>query len=123
MDLVIAALATWQIVEIWHHSSIMASLRSRTEMWDNKLGELLGCPFCLSPWIALGCVLAITLAEEGLAGGVAIVVVNAFAVARLANLGNDFFKQYCNTPRVSFDYGDESSGSDITDNAEEAGTV
>jgi hypothetical protein len=29
--------------------------------------------------------------------------VYAFAASRLANLGNDFFKQYTLTPKVNFD--------------------
>jgi hypothetical protein len=110
MNLIVAALATWQIIEIWHHSLLMAPLRSRTEMWTGKLGELLSCPFCLSPWVALLCTAALGLAEYGLAGRCGSVIIYAFAAARLANLGNDFFKQYDLTPKVTFDYDDESDG-------------
>lgn len=102
MELIVAALATWQIVEIWHHSLLMAPLRSRTEMWNNKLGELLSCPFCLSVWVALACALGVTVGRDS---GAATVVL-AFAVARLANLGNDVFKSYCLTPKVGFDLGE-----------------
>jgi hypothetical protein len=108
MILIVAALATWQIIEIWHHSRLLAPLRARTEMWINKLGELLGCPFCLSPGIALLCGACLSLGEYGLVGRCGNVIVYAFAAARLANLGNDFFKQYNLTPKVSFDYDDES---------------
>lgn len=107
MDLIVAALATWQIIEIWHHSLLMSPLRARTEMWDNKLGELLGCPFCLSPWIGLLCMIGLSVAEFGLVGRGVSVLIHAFAVARLANLGNDVFKRYCLTPKVTFDYDDE----------------
>lgn len=107
MNLIVAALATWQIVEIWHHSLLMAPLRSRTEMWNNKLGELLGCPFCLSTWVGLLCVICLGVGEWGLAGRSVSGIIHAFAVARLANLGNDVFKQYCLTPKVTFDYDDE----------------
>ena len=102
MNLIVAALATWQIVEIWHHSLLMAPLRSRAEMWDNKLGELLSCPFCLSVWVGLCCTAGVTFAAMyGLE-----YVIMAFAVSRLANLGNDVFKTYCLTPKVGFDLGE-----------------
>jgi hypothetical protein len=99
MTLLIAALATWQIVEIWHHSLLMAPLRARTEMWNNKLGELLSCPFCLSVWVGLFCTAGVTFA----AVYDLEYVILAFAVSRLANLGNDVFKSYCLTPKVGFD--------------------
>lgn len=99
MILIVAALATWQIIEIWHHSSLLAPLRSRTEMWTNKLGELLVCPFCLSPWVALACVICLSIPEAWLAGW----IVYAFAASRLANLGNDLFKKFNLTPKVNFD--------------------
>lgn len=102
MILVVAALATWQIIEIWHHSSLLAPLRARTEMWTGKLGELLVCPFCLSPWVAILCIVCLRVTEAWLASW----VVYAFAASRLANLGNDFFKQHTLTPRV-FVFDDE----------------
>lgn len=96
MNIIVAALATWQILEIWQHSSLMAPLRARTEMWVNKIGELLSCPFCLSPWVSLLCVVIIyDVAGYGLVGTCMANVIRAFAVARLANLGNDFLR---NTP-------------------------
>lgn len=105
MELITAALATWQIVEIWHHSLLMAPLRSRTEMWNNKLGELLVCPFCLSVWVGLFCTAGLKYAYLGTAVQILSVVIHAFAVSRLANLGNDYFKTYCLTPKVSIDFG------------------
>lgn len=103
MDIVVAALATWQIIEIWHHSLLMAPLRSITEMWENRLGELLSCPFCLSPWVGLICIFSLSLADYGLVGWAIGLPVQAFAVARLANLGNDLFK-FCNkTPKFTLD--------------------
>jgi hypothetical protein len=99
MDLIVAGLATWQIVEIWHHSLLMAPLRAHTEMWNNWLGELLSCPFCLSVWVGLFCTAGVTFA----AVYDLEYVILAFAVSRLANLGNDVFKPYCRTPKVGFD--------------------
>jgi hypothetical protein len=106
MELIVAALATWQIVEIWHHSLLMAPLRSRTEMWDNKLGELLVCPFCLSVWIGLFCTAGLYCAYLGTPAQVLSVVIHAFAVSRLANLGNDYFKPCCLTPKAGADFGE-----------------
>jgi hypothetical protein len=105
VELITAALATWQIVEIWHHSLLMAPLRSRTEMWNNKLGELLVCPFCLSVWVGLFCTAGLKYVYLGTAVQILSVVIQAFAVSRLANLGNDYFKTYCLTPKVTIDFG------------------
>lgn len=99
----VAVLATWQIVEIWHHSLLFAGLRSRVELWENKLGELLGCPFCLSPWVALLSVIVLLLPLwlelEGWYVIVARAVWYGFAVSRLANLGNDLFHGKSRTPK------------------------
>jgi len=104
MTIIIAALATWQIVEIWRHSLLLAPIRAITEMWTGKIGELLSCPFCLSTWVGMLCLIMLQVQDQGLAGLSAGLVVKAFAVARLANLGNDFFKQWTLTPKVNFDY-------------------
>lgn len=104
MFIIVAALATWQIVEIWRHSKLMASLRSRTEMWDNFLGELLNCPFCLSVWVSLFCMLGLELSDWGLAGYILSLMIYALAVSRLANLGNDVFKRFCLTPKMDVNF-------------------
>ncbi len=103
MNLLIAALATWQIVEIWHHSTLMAPLRARTEMWQNKLGELLSCPWCLSVWVGLVCGVVLAFADASWASRVGSVVIHGFAISRLANLGNDVFKSFCRTPGFRLD--------------------
>jgi|TARA_R110002051_G_scaffold252284_1_gene311517 hypothetical protein len=117
IELIIAALATWEIIEIWHHSLLFAPLRARTELWTNKLGELIGCPFCLAPWVALLSVMVLFSPEwfgwsvwSGLR-----VIWYSFAVARLANLGNDYFKATCRTPTpydglLDYPNEDETSG-------------
>lgn len=96
-DLIVAALATWQIVEIWHHSFLLATPRSIAEMWPNKLGELLSCPWCLSVWVGAACTLGLQV--PGSCGSVTAFLVWAFATSRLANLGNDVFHGYSRTPR------------------------
>lgn len=107
--LVVNALATWQIVEIWHHSAIMSGWRARTELWDNFFGDLLRCPFCLSLWVAAASVTLVQL--PGWLGCCTQTVLLAFAVARLANLGNDVFHGYCRTPKYD--------SSDIPQDAED----
>jgi hypothetical protein len=52
-ELAIAALATWQAVEVWRHSELLAGLRARSELYDNIITRALACPFCLSVWVAL----------------------------------------------------------------------
>ena len=104
-EITIAALATWEIIEIWHHSLLFAPLRSRVELWENKLGELLGCPFCLAPWVGALSV-SILCGAELLGWPIwqpLVLVWYSFAVARLANLANDYFKDKCRTPTP---YGD-----------------
>lgn len=108
MELFVAALATWQIVEIWHHSTLMAPLRARTEMWQNKLGELLGCPWCFSVWVGLVCGLVLATVDISLANRAGGVVLYGLAASRLANLGNDVFKSFCRTPGFSLDTDVES---------------
>ena len=106
LDMFVAVVATWQIVEIWHHSLLFAGLRARVELWENKLGELLGCPFCLSPWVALLSV-SILILPSWLQVSVwpvtlLRVIWYAFAVSRAANLCNDMLHSLSRTPR-SFD--------------------
>jgi hypothetical protein len=103
MELIVAALATWQIIEIWHHSLLFAGRRAVVETWTGKLGELLVCCFCLSPWVALLCVLILQSQGTGLVVWFAKAVIMALAAARLANLGNDYFYTVCRTPKFSLD--------------------
>ena len=93
VTLLIAALATWEALEIWRHSSIMAPWRARAEIYEGRFGELLRCPFCLAPYTGLTCLLAL---QEPL---VLAWAVKALAIARLANLGNDVGHAWCRTPR------------------------
>lgn len=103
--LVVAIMATWQIIEIWRHASLFASWRAEVETWDGWLGELLTCPFCLSVWVAL-IVSSITLWYE--LRDLTLLPVYAFAVSRGANLANDVFHSVNRTPRP----GDNLAGID-----------
>jgi hypothetical protein len=98
VELVVAALAVWEILEIWHHSSIMASWRARAELLEGKLGELLGCMFCMSPWTSAFVLLFLGWWDWP-GRPVTAFVVWVFAVARLANLGNDLGYPLCRTYR------------------------
>jgi|GEM_PF-3768378 len=102
-EVIVVALATWEIVEIWHHSSLMASWRAKVEVWDEGvkgfLADLLACPFCLSVWVAFAGVLMILLPRLCWWLGFLPVIPCGFAVARLANLGNDLCHAWCRTPR------------------------
>lgn len=115
MHLLVAALATWEIVEIWNHGSIFATQRAILQTKDGFFARLMGCGFCLSPWVA-AVVLTLLLVTEppkafgsllqALWGTVLLTVrlfVYAFAVARLANLGNDLTHKHSRTPREKFD--------------------
>lgn len=99
-ELVVAALAVWQIVEIWHHSSLLAPLRAKAELLDGKVGELLRCPFCLSVWVALLVGLIVLLPAEWWAWPFKAAVI-AFALSRAANLGNDLTREWCRTPQIN----------------------
>ena len=92
--LLIWCLATWEIIEIWRHGSIFAGLRARVELYDSMLATLLLCGFCLSPWVA-----AAVIASWATDWWIPRFVITAFAVARLANIGNDLAHDWCRTPR------------------------
>ena len=101
MQLIVIALATWQIVEIWHHSVLMAPLRARADLLTGKIGDLLGCPFCLSVWVGMFCAASSEIAYVADRGGSLILL--GFAASRLANLGNDICSDYCRTPKFRID--------------------
>jgi len=98
----LAALANWQILEIWRHGSVFAGYRAYLELYEGKLVELLLCTFCLSNWTALGCTAAVFAlacpAEAFEWWYLAAWIPTAFAVARLSNLFNDLVRPVCRTP-------------------------
>jgi hypothetical protein len=87
----VAAIATWQICEIWNHGSIFAEWRQIVSTLQGYwLCRLLDCMFCLANWVALLCVLLCYAAVTWSVWWALPVAV--FATARLANLGNDLSK-------------------------------
>ncbi len=110
MEFLVATLATWQAVEIWHHGSNFAGLRARAELMDNRLGYLLLCMFCLSNWVAYVVALLVLSARLDPAFGWLVALpVYALAVARAANLGNDLTARWCRTPKPDKMFGPDDS--------------
>lgn len=102
----VCGLAVWEIVEVIHHGTIFVALRkwcmdrlsippdtlpARVKYW---FASLISCPFCLSVWVSLFCVLCLFSYWTQL-------IVLVFAVARLANICNDVGYAVCRTPRES----------------------
>lgn len=115
-ELVVTALATWQVVEVWHHSALFAGRRAVVEARGGFLADLLLCPFCLSVWAAAAvCAVVVSPVPEAAwaawAAGAAKLFVLAMAVSRLANLGNDLAHTRCRTPRVKTGF----EGDDVGD--------
>jgi len=126
VELVIAVAATWQSVEIWRHSYIMATFRAKADLLDNWFGYLLKCPFCLSVSVGVivSCVVFapvptytdnIYLWPFVLIGIGVKLFVTGLAVSRLANLGNDLAYAYCRTPKE-----DRVDWTPVVDNASES---
>ena len=111
-NLVIAALAVWHIVEICHHGEIFATRRARAEVRQWFFDRVFLCPFCLSMWVAFVVTPFAMPRIEPVrpyqddplvwvwygVHGFGFMVLACFAIARLANLGNDLTRGYCRTP-------------------------
>jgi hypothetical protein len=99
--LIVAGLSVNGIVEIWHTGSIFSKVRENLTTtytsidggtWKSRRYELLLCPFCLSFWVSL---FVLTSFLVGHLTGFPIHYVNLlFAVMRISNLINDYFKAY-----------------------------
>lgn len=103
LNLVTAAMAIWQVVEIWHHGQLFADWRSRVETWaagvKGWVGNLLTCPWCLSVWVGF-LVCGNLLLSDALGAPWVAFFPYAFAASRLANVGNDLTHHWCRTPKV-----------------------
>ena len=109
---IVLGLATWQIVEVLHHSKITLSVRR----WSSKslsvqgfrgfLAQLIECPFCHAHWIA-GALVLFTAIPLALGCPWTKPIVYIFAAVRLANLGNDVFYELCKTPKHDVEEIDE----------------
>lgn len=107
IELTEAALAVWQIINIWHHSSLFSTKRAVVECWDDWRTDLLRCPFCLSPWVALVVVLWMGLVNRLIGPGlpalsfVLLSPIHAMAVSRVANVLHDLMKGRDRTPKAN----------------------
>lgn len=92
-SLALAALATWQTVELWNHAEIFAERRAAVENYDNFFARLLTCPQCLSVWVAGAWAVCLLVPWPWPALPV-VVRIAAFSMAasRLANFANDWCK-------------------------------
>lgn len=102
--LIVSAVATWQVVEIWRHSSLFADCRARLELFNNYLSNLLLCPWCLSVWVGFGFT-ALAVTSDLTQSTLPLIPAFAFSVSRLANLANDYFHRYTRTPRSVWNAG------------------
>ena len=108
--ILLAAISTWQIIEIWHHSHLFSGLRARVDLWEGRAGQLLRCPFCLSPWVAALSYISVslglywTVSESQWIQSAGLMLYLPFvilAISRLANLANDLFHFVCRTPKAN----------------------
>jgi hypothetical protein len=97
LQLIVAFTATWQIVEILHHSVLFESQRARAEVSDGFFNRVFMCPWCLSVWVAAGVYLYIVSIPANMP--VLLLPIYAFSLSRLANIGNDLTREFCRTPR------------------------
>lgn len=103
-ELIILALATWQVVETYRHGSIFAGLRAELEIRPGKVGELFSCMFCLSHWAALLVVIIGSSLPASpwqileVVRQVLKIIVLALAVTRAAQLGHDLSAHWCRSP-------------------------
>jgi hypothetical protein len=109
-ELIICSLVTWQIVEIYRHSTatLIASLRARMDHASGLFGSLHRCTWCLSVWVAAGTVVIYRacLPELGYFGpGWLSHIVSAIgmglAVSRVSNVCNDLMYDYNRTPKFT----------------------
>jgi hypothetical protein len=126
-NLLVAALATWQIIEVYHHSPLFANARARDELSEGYWARVRKCPWCWSFWVSVFPIVmvwntpmnwatmtgqpAARPAAEPLAWPYQVLLIVGFminmvgllvtwmlAASRLANLGNDLAHKWCRTP-------------------------
>lgn len=119
VELLTAALAVWQAVEVVNHSEAAAPVRAAAEATDALWARILRCPYCLSVWAGAAAAAALLLTPARPTGefpagwpvwdGIRFVAWNAaflvrlglygLAVSRLANLANDVAYDAGRTPK------------------------
>jgi len=94
-EIFIAALACWQVVEVWKHSRLSGWLRCRAVKLPGLIGYFFNCAWCFSIWIALLLVVALTCHAWS------FYFVAVLAISRLANLFNDITHPFSRTSKWS----------------------
>lgn len=105
LEFTIMALATWQMVETWHHGSIFSHQRAKLELFDGFCARLLTCMFCLSHWVA-SCVVAwcavswVLLRVPGneWIGYLMQTPIISLAVTRASQVGHDYLRAVTRQP-------------------------
>ena len=104
----LVALATGAVVDVWFNGSIFAGPRAHAETWENTLSELLGCSLCLNYqvpiWLTLG-LWALPMLVPGWAALALRSVLVTLAAGRLAWLVNTRLGPEHNYDRGSHDDG------------------
>jgi hypothetical protein len=98
ITLLIAVLAVSEIIEVWHHSHLFSEWRARVDLWESPVADMLRCPFCMAPWASL-LVVCLILTPGGVLAELPRLPVYALAIARAANLLNDWQRPFNRTPK------------------------
>jgi hypothetical protein len=91
IEVLLLALATGAVVDVWFNGSIFAHHRARIEALENIFSELMGCSLCLNYQTAIWLTCGLWVLPMFVPGWAAIVLrglLVALAVARLAWLIN-----------------------------------
>jgi hypothetical protein len=113
LNVVLVALATWQVTEVLHHAEITLPVRRWTagsipmDASRSFFSRGFNCPFCLAHWVAALLLFLLALDLEGAPHCTGLrYAIWLFAAVRLANLGNDVFYTYTRTPRFEVEEDD-----------------
>jgi energy-converting hydrogenase Eha subunit G len=100
LDLVVLSLAVCHVVEVFHHSHLLADLRASLEVSDWAwLREVSSCMFCFSLWVSGFLILWWLFAAWSDCAVFWRMPHYILAVTRAANLINDLTHGFCRTPR------------------------
>lgn len=108
LHFVILVLATWQTVEIVHHSELFAERRDTWAQSKGFFSRLAVCPHCLSVWVAglwtawliyAYMMFSIWTPMKPATFYMLCWPMYLLAVSRAANLANDVTYSFCRTPR------------------------
>jgi hypothetical protein len=105
INVVLVALATWQLTELLHHSELTLPFRrwtagsTQTGVQRSLFARGFNCPFCLSHWVAAAVLLSLFWDDLTGFGPLGKYLVWCLAAVRLANLGNDLAYERTRTPK------------------------